>query len=108
MSMENRRTRLRTVYYEYSSVTPSIQTIWNNPHVHGRRSTACRPDREALTPSQTHNMLRLVVLAMTLVLTPPALAQDNRLSEPAQQLQLENGLTVILHQDSSTTIVGRS
>src|SRR5690625_6466556 len=53
-------------------------------------------------------MLRLVVLAMTLVLTAPALAQENRLSVPYQQFQLENGLTVILHQDSSTPVVGSS
>ena len=45
---------------------------------------------------------------MTLVLTAPALAQENRLSVPYQQFQLENGLTVILHQDSSTPVVGSS
>ena len=45
---------------------------------------------------------------MTLVLTAPAMAQENRLSVPYQQFQLENGLTVILHQDSSTPVVGSS
>ena len=45
---------------------------------------------------------------MMLLLAAPASAQEDRLTVPYRQFQLDNGLTVILHRDASTPVLANS